>query len=128
MHTFPTMLLTAGLLLAGAIADEPAEQRSIGFQPLEIYKFKMGSSRLVVTDINSDGCDDILFANNHVSRLEILLRKPDAENTGDLPELEESFDSRGFIVDQGIKAVRVGDLNSDGLADIVTFGTAIGLH
>ena len=88
MRIFPTLLLASGLLIAGAIADEPAEQRSIGFQPLEIYKFKMGSSRLIVTDINSDGRDDILFANNHISRLEILLRKPDAGNTGDLPELE----------------------------------------
>lgn len=128
MHTFPTLLLASGLLLAGAIADEPTEQRSIGFQPLEIYKFKMGSSRLIVTDVNSDGCDDILFANNHISRLEILLRKPDAENAGDLPELEECFDSRGFIVDQGIKAFRVGDLNSDDRPDLVTFGTAIGLQ
>jgi hypothetical protein len=122
------LLLTSGLLLNAVGTDEPAEQRSIGFQPLEIYKFKLGSSRLIVSDINSDGCDDILFANNHVSRLEILLRKPDAENAGDLPELEQCFDSRGFIVDQGLKAVRVGDLNSDGLPDIVTFGTAIGLQ
>ena len=128
MHTLPTLLLASGLLIAGAIADEPAAQRSIGFQPLEIYKFKMGSSRLIVTDINSDGLDDILFANNHISRLEILLRKPDAGNTGDLPELEECFDSRGFIVDQGIKAFRAGDLNNDGRPDLVTFGTAIGLQ
>jgi len=128
MQTLPTLLLASGLLLAAAVADEPAEQRSIGFQPLEIHTFKMGSSRLIVTDLNGDGCDDILFANNHVSRLEILLRKPGAINVGDLPELEECFDNRGFIVDQGLKAVRVGDLNSDGRPDIVTFGTAIGLQ
>jgi len=128
MHRLPTLLLTTGLLLAAAVADEPAEPRAIGFQPLEIYDFKMGSSRLIVTDLNSDGCDDILFANNHVSRLEILLRKPDFENNGDLPELEECFDNRGFIVDQGLKSVRVGDINSDGRPDIVTFGTAIGLQ
>ena len=128
MHTFPTMLLAAGLLTAGALADEPIKQRSIGFQPLEIYKFKMGSSRLIVTDMNSDGCDDILFANNHISRLEILLRRPEAENTGDLPELEDCFDNQGFIVDQGTKAFRTGDLNSDGRPDLVTFGTAIGLQ
>jgi hypothetical protein len=128
MHTLPTLLLASGLLLAGAVADEPQEQRSIGFQPLEIYRFKMGSSRLIVTDINSDGCDDILFANNHVSRLEILLRKPDAVNAGDLPELEDCFDSKGFIVDQGLKAVRVGDLNNDGRPDIITFGSALGLQ
>ena len=121
-------MLAALFLGAFVHAQEGETQRSIGFQPLEIYKFKMGSSRLIVTDINSDGCDDILFANNHISRLEILLRKPDAANAGDLPELEECFDSKGFIVDQGLKAVRVGDLNGDNRPDIVTFGTAIGLQ
>lgn len=109
-------------------ADDTGKESSLGFQPLEIYKFKMGSSRLIVTDINSDGCDDILFANNHISRLEILLRKPDVEKTDDLPELEECFDNQGFIVDQGLKAIRVGDLNHDDRPDIVSFGTAIGLQ
>jgi hypothetical protein len=128
MQKLSILLLASGLLLTANGTDEPVNQRSIGFQPLEIYKFKLGSSRLIVSDINSDGYDDILFANNHVSRLEILLRKSDAGNTGDLPELEQCFDSRGFIVDQGLKAVRVGDLNNDGLPDIVTFWTAIGLQ
>ena len=88
----------------------------------------MGSSRLVVADINNDGLDDILFANNHVSRLEILIRKPDGEKLADLPELEDRFEDKGIIVDQGIKALRVDDLNNDGRLDIVTFGTAIGLQ
>ncbi len=121
-----TCLIAAALVAAFSMADEA--ERKIGFKPLEIYTFKPGSSRLIVEDINGDGRDDILFANNHISRLEILLRKPDpAEPSEDLPELEERFDERGIIVDQGIKAVRVGDLNGDGRKDIATFGSAIGL-
>jgi hypothetical protein len=127
MRTFTT-LLASGLMIYSAVANETEPQRDFGFQPLEIYKFKQGSSRLIVADINSDGLDDILFANNHVSRLEILLRKPDGEALEDLPELEDRFEDRGIIVDQGLKAVRVGDLNHDDRPDIVTFGTAIGLQ
>ncbi len=113
-------------LTVASFAEDP--QRDFGFQPLEIYKFKMGTSRLVVADINNDGRDDILFANNHVSRLEILIRKADGEKLADLPELEDRFEDRGMIVDQGLKAVRVGDLNGDGLPDIVTFGTTLGVQ
>ena len=123
-----TTLLAAGLLGSTAFADETKTPRDFGFQPLEIYKFKMGSSRLVIADINRDGLDDVLFANNHVSRLEILVRKPDGEKLADLPELEDRFEDKGIIVDQGIKALRVDDLNNDGRLDIVTFGTAIGLQ
>ncbi|MEA2068472.1 MAG: VCBS repeat-containing protein, partial [Verrucomicrobiota bacterium] len=120
------VFITTGLLVASAVADEP--QRDFGFQPLEIYKLKNGTTRLIVTDLNGDGLDDVLFANNHVSRLEILLRKPNGEALDDLPELADRFEDKGLIVDQGLKAIRVDDLNHDGRKDIVTFGTAIGLQ
>ncbi|QBG48974.1 hypothetical protein EGM51_16785 [Verrucomicrobia bacterium S94] len=126
---FITSVLVAGLSCSAFPVQGENTERDFGFQPLEIYKFKMGTSRLLVTDINNDGLDDIIFANNHVSRLEILIRKPDTgETLDDLPELDERFEDRGMIVDQGIKALRIGDLNNDGLKDIVTFGTTIGLH
>ncbi len=127
MRFFITLIAT--LVVAGTSGAEPDEsQRTFGFQPLEIYKFKQGTSRLIVTDLNLDGLDDILFANNHLSRLEILMRKPGSNSDDEpLPELEARFDSQGIIVDQGLKAIRVGDLNSDGLPDIATFGTAVGL-
>ncbi|MEN8253914.1 MAG: FG-GAP and VCBS repeat-containing protein [Verrucomicrobiota bacterium] len=126
---FVAIPLVIGLLCASANAkdlDQPP--RDFGFQPLEIFKFDNGASRLIVDDINGDGLDDILFANNHISRLEILVRKADTEETDDLPELDERFDNKGMIVDQALKALRVADLDNNGRLDIITFGTAIGLQ
>lgn len=123
-----TILLASGFLIFSSNAKEPESERDFGFQPLEIYKFKPGSTRLIVTDINGDGLDDVLFANNHVSRLEILVRKPNGEPLDDLPELKDHFEDKGIIVDQGLKAIRVDDLNNDGYQDIITFGSTIGLQ
>ena len=124
---FVATILLAGLAGVATSAPDSANQRDFGFQPLEIFKFEPGTSRLIVTDLNADGLDDVLFANNHISRLEILLRKPGDEVLHDLPELEDRFENHGIIVDQSLKAVRVGDLNQDGYPDIVTFGPDIGL-
>ncbi len=126
MIKFSPLIVT--LLVASSSLAEDAV-RTIGFKPLEIYTFKPGSSRLLVEDLNNDGLDDVVFANNHVSRIEILLRKPDpAEPLEDLPELEECFEDRGIIVDQGIKTLRIADLNGDELKDLVIFGTSLGLQ
>ncbi len=120
--------LITGLLCVFADAKDIAPQRDFGFRPLEIFEFDHGTSRLIVADINGDGLDDILFSNNHVSRLEILVRKAQDEETEGLPELEERFDNKGMIVDQALKTLRVADLDNDGRLDLVTFGTAIGLQ
>ncbi|MCF7818896.1 MAG: VCBS repeat-containing protein, partial [Kiritimatiellales bacterium] len=120
--------LLSGLLATAAIASESGAERDFGFRPLEIYEFDNGASRLVVQDINNDGLDDILFVNNHISRLEILVRKAEIEDTGELPELEERFENKGLLVDQSLNALRVADLDNDGRMDIVTFGTPIGLQ
>ena len=119
------LLLTSVLSLQ---AEETKQLEEIGFQPLEIHTFKAGSSRLVVKDLNNDGLDDIVFANNYLSRLEILMRKAGLENLGDLPALEECFEDKGIIVDQGIRELRVHDLNNDKLEDLITFGTTLGLQ
>ncbi len=126
MSKFPRFAAALLLSTCALAANDPP--RDFGFQPLEIFEFDNGTSRLIVTDINSDGLDDILFANNHVSRLEILVRKPGADTGDGLPELEDRFDNKGMIVDQALKALRVADLNNDGRPDIATFGTAIGLQ
>ncbi len=126
---FITRFFLVGLMMASVHAEElNPPLRDFGFQPLEIYKFENGTSRLIVSDLNGDGRDDILFLNNHISRLEILFRKANAEGTEYLEELDKRFENKGIMVDQSLKALRVDDLNNDGLLDILSFGTAIGLQ
>jgi hypothetical protein len=117
-----------GLLIAGASAAAPTTERDFGFQPLEIYDFDTGTSRLTIEDMNNDGLDDILLVNNHISRLEILLRKADSQAVDGLPELDDCFENRGILVDQGIQTLRAADLNGDGRKDIITFGASLGLQ
>ncbi len=109
-------------------AAVPESECNLGFQSLEIYNFKMGTSRLLVSDINRDGLDDILFVNNNASRLEILIRKTSVKTDGEIPELEDCFENKGMIVDQGLAALHVADLNNDERPDLITFGTPLGLQ
>lgn len=123
-----TVLVAAVSLLAGAVPAAPSTARDFGFRPLEIYTFQHGTRQLTVRDINGDGLDDVLFINNHESRLEILLRRKEVEADGDLPSLEDAFVERGMIVDQQLSAYRLSDVDGDKRLDLVEFGLPLGLQ
>jgi len=112
----------------GARAAEAS--RAFGFGKREIFEFKNGTSRLHVHDINGDGCDDIVFVNNAMSRIEVLIRKPADQLAGysGLPALKEVFDSAGFLLDQKAFQLEVLDLNGDRRPDILTVGNQRGLR
>jgi hypothetical protein len=125
-------------ILAGCIllvflppnADVRAAARAFGFGDREIYEFKDDTSRLHLHDLNGDGYDDIVFLNNPMSRIEVLIRKPagqDVTNDG-LPALEDAFDSAGFLLDQKTSQLDVLDLNGDHRPDILTAGSHRGLR
>ncbi|OVE73383.1 hypothetical protein BVX94_04030 [bacterium B17] len=124
------IIVCSFLLVTSVVwAGEEEESRDFGFRPLEIYRFKPSTIQLKVEDINADGLDDVIFANNRDSRLEILIRKKDASwEEGSLPTLEDAFENRGVIVDQSLRAVRLVNLNSDKKTDILTFGSTLGLQ
>ncbi len=94
-------------------------KRDYGFGPLEIFQFKKNTNRLQIHDINSDGLDDILFLNNSLSRLEILIRKTKKAKTKQLPELKESFYNKGITLDRWVKMYEIADLNKDKCPDII---------
>ena len=115
---------------ADAHAATVANERAFGFGTREIYEFKSGASRLHMHDINRDGYDDIVFLNNRMSRIEVLLRKPVEKRATPygLPSLEEAFDSAGFLLDQKTSQLEVNDFNGDRRPDILTAGTHRGLR
>ncbi|MCP4132187.1 MAG: VCBS repeat-containing protein [bacterium] len=96
-----------------------SQTRDFGFGSMSIFKFVDETSHLHVHDMNNDGLDDILFLNNKVSRLEILIRKKSDISRDSLSELKKDFNNQGFVLDPWIKYFTVSDMNSDGLPDIV---------
>lgn len=124
------MVLGFGMWPGAAGAVDPASDRAFGFGDREIYEFKKDTSRLVFHDINKDGRDDILFLNNRMSRIEVLIRNSPAGNKArnGLPALEDAFMSAGFLLDQKTSHLRVLDLNGDQRPDILTAGAHRGLR
>ncbi len=125
------LLLLAGIFLPlDLMADPPPAAAGLGFRGMEIYRFENGAALLHTHDLNGDGMDDIVFANNQASRLEVLLRAQPAPppEAGRAPRLEEAFTNQGVVVDQQIIACRTADLYGSGRPAILTMGRELGLH
>ena len=114
--------------LPSAAMDDPVSARDFGFRGLEIYEFKPGTSDLHVRDISGDGRHDVVFINNRASRLEVLVRRDDVDDSIRLPSLETTFEDRGFVVDQALTRCRVEDFNGDDRLDILMTGPALGIQ
>jgi hypothetical protein len=103
------------------------EERDFGFFCREIYTFHSSTDQLTIIDMNNDGCDDILFVDNSVSRIELLLRKKDAPASKVQKTIDESFENRGFVIDQIVKQMVCTDLDGDKRNDIISIGKPFGL-
>ncbi len=124
-------LLPAGCSLFGApdqTATQPKAVNAAGFSAYEIYDFKDDTSCLKTADINGDGREDVIFANNRTSRIEILIRKKNAAELGSIRPLDEVFTNAGFIVDQKIRDIEIADVNGDGKTDIIINGSPYGIQ
>lgn len=125
-----TAVFAAMLAHANLPAGEPPADAELGFGGMEIYRFENGAALLHTHDLNGDGMDDVIFANNQASRLEVLLRAQPAAppDAGRAPRLEETFTNLGVVVDQQIIACRTDDVYGPGRPAILALGREQGLH
>ncbi|MGI6088350.1 MAG: FG-GAP repeat domain-containing protein [Kiritimatiellia bacterium] len=109
------------------VADADA---GLGFRGMEVYRFENGTSLLHTHDLNGDGMDDIIFANNQASRLEVLIRACPAAppGAGRAPLPTETFTNLGIVADQQIIACRTDEIYGPGRPAILTLGREQGLH
>lgn len=125
-------LLPAAALLAAstASAQTPTLADFFGFDGLEIIKIDPNPGPLAIADMDGDGHDDIVVANNRKSRIEIHYHKPGAKpddeprRTGGVNEIPENWRfRREFVsVSHEISALDVADVDGDGKLDIVYAG------
>ncbi|MDA1007516.1 MAG: VCBS repeat-containing protein [Planctomycetota bacterium] len=100
-----------------------------GFDGLDVIKVDDGAGPLVTADMNGDGLEDIVVANNRRSRIDIFLQKKDAKPSDEIAatkvnEFPDHWRYRRIDVptSEAVGAVYPFDFDADGLKDLVYLG------
>ena len=124
----PALVLGFALAVRGQTATN-----SFGFTAHESYPIDDQISLLHVADLDGDGLNDIIVANNRRSKINLLINLTGKTNRAVQPprklEINELPPDARFRIDsipvaEHIAAMAVADLNGDGRPDIVFYGDA----
>jgi FG-GAP-like repeat len=128
-------LLTALFFCLSLGVQAETATNAFGFTGPEIYPIDDGIALLHAADLNGDGLNDLIVANNLRAKINLLYnqtgktnRADDAQPAQKLEINELPPDARFRIdsipADERISAMDVVDLNGDGRPDIVYYGDA----
>ena len=141
-HVRKIYILSLAVIAANINLCLSAENLSdyYGFKDIEIIKSEWGISCLSIADLNNDGRNDLIFADNQKAKIGILLQKKELgpeetavsvdPNDTDINAIEPStrFTQDSIPVPHNIASLVCADLNSDGLVDIAYYGDPKGLY
>ncbi len=119
-------------LLPGGSASAATVTNTFGFTGPEIFPIDQQIALLHVADLDGDGLNDIIVANNIRSKISLLYNQTGKTNRADATsarklELNElppgsRFRIDSLPVDERISGLVVTDLNGDGRPDLAYFG------
>ena len=127
-------LIAASVLTFGALAHGQTATNMIGFSGPEIFPVDDEISLLHAADLDGDGLNDLIVADNLRSKIVLLYNQTGKTNhadtetsdaglsqINDLPS-DARFRKDSIPIDERIAAMVVTDLNGDGRPDIAFYG------
>ena len=133
-HCLKCRLMALALMLGLGVSASAAVTNLFGFTGKEVFPIDQQICNLRVADLDGDGLNDLIVANNLRSKINLLYNLTGKTNRAEARpsrklELNELPPDSRFRIDslpteQRIAALVVADVNGDGRPDLIYFGDA----